>query len=81
LTQRSVEPYQVKEIILTNAIKLNLPNTVKIHLVVNVSRVWRYKDQVEGQKKKWPAPVTIKEKEKYKVEKILNKKKFREKDR
>jgi len=56
-------------------------NTVKIHSVVNVSRVQRYKDQVEDQKKEWPAPVIIEEKEEYKVEKILNKKKFRGKDK
>jgi len=75
-----VRLYQVKRIISINAIELDLPSTVKIHLVVNVSRVRRYKDQVEGQKKEQPAPVIIKEKEEYKVEKILNKKKFREKD-
>jgi len=57
-----------------------LPSTVKIHLVVNVSRVRRYKDQVEGQKKERPAPVIIKGEEEYKVEKILNKKNFRGKD-
>jgi len=33
---------------------------------------------VKGQKKKQPAPVIIEEE--YEVEKILNKKKFREKD-
>jgi len=48
--------------------------------VVNVSRVCRYKDQVEGQKKERPAPVIIKGEEEYKVEKILNKKNFRGKD-
>ena len=73
-------PYQVKGIILTNAIELDLPSTVKIHPVVNVSRVCRYKDQVEDQKKEQPAPVIIKRKEEYEVEKILNKKRFREKD-
>jgi len=46
-----VRPYQVKEIISTNAIELDLPSMVKIHPVVNISRVHRYKDQVEGQKK------------------------------
>jgi len=76
-----VEPYQVKEIISTNAIELHLPSTVKIHPVVNVSRVHRYRNQVEGQKKEQPAPVIIKGKEEYKVEKILNKKKFRGRDR
>jgi len=44
-----VGPYQVKEIISTNAIELDLPSIVKIHPVVNISRVHRYKDQVEGQ--------------------------------
>jgi len=39
LTERFIGPYQVKGIISTNAIELDLPNTVKIHPVVNVSRV------------------------------------------
>jgi len=39
LTKRFVGPYQVKGIILTNAIELDLPNTVRIHPVVNVSKV------------------------------------------
>ena len=73
--------YKVKRIILTNAIELELPSTIKIHLVVNVSRVHMYKDQVEGQKKEWPLLVIIEGKEEYKVEKILNKRKFRGKNR
>ena len=52
LMEQFVGPYQVKGIILTNTIELDLPSTIKIHLVVNVSRVCRYRDQVEGQKKK-----------------------------
>ena len=39
LTERFVGPYKVKLIVSTNAIELELPSTVKIHLVVNVSRV------------------------------------------
>jgi len=46
-----VEPYQVKGIILINTIELDLPTMIKIHLVVNVSKVQRYKDQVEEQRK------------------------------
>jgi len=34
-----VGPYKVKVIISNNAIELELPSTVKIHLVVNISRV------------------------------------------
>jgi len=70
----------VKGIISTNAIELDLLSTVKIHPVINVSRVQRYKDQVKGQKKEQPVPVIIEGEEEYKVEKILNKKKFRGKD-
>ena len=80
LTEQFVRLYQVKGIILINAIELDLLSTVKIHPVVNISRVCRYKDQVEDQKKKQPAPVIIEEEEEYKVKKILNKKKFRGKD-
>jgi len=39
LTERFVGPYKVKAIISNNAIELDLPSTVKIHPVVNVSRV------------------------------------------
>jgi len=69
-----------KGIISTNAIELELLSTMKIHPVVNVSRVCRYKDQVEGQKKKQPVPVKIEGEEEYEVEKILNKKKFKGRD-
>ena len=42
LTERFVGPYKIKEIVLSNAVKLELPSIVKIHLVVNVSRIRRY---------------------------------------
>ena len=38
-----VGPYKVKGIISSNAIELELPKSIKIHPVVNVSRVWLYK--------------------------------------
>ena len=39
LTERFVGPYKVREIISLNVVKLELPSTVKIHPVVNVSRI------------------------------------------
>jgi len=60
LMERFVGPYRVKEIISSNAVKLELPSIVKIHPVVNISRVRRYVGQVEGQRKEQPAPVIIK---------------------
>jgi len=51
LTERFVGPYKIKKIISLNAVELELPSTVKIHLVVNNSRIQRYVEQVEGQRK------------------------------
>ena len=63
LMERFVGPYRIKKIVLLNAVELELPSIVKIHLVVNVSRIQRYIGQVEGQRKEQPAPVIIKEEE------------------
>jgi len=51
LMERFVGPYKIKKIVSTNVIELELPSTVKIHPVVNISRIQRYVRQVEGQKK------------------------------
>ena len=60
LTERFIGPYRVKKIISLNTVELELPSIVKIHLVVNVSRIHKYIGQVEGQRKEQPAPVIIK---------------------
>ena len=73
LIERFVGPYKVKKIVSSNIVELELPSTVKIHLVVNVSRIHKYTGQVEGQKKEQLAPVIIKEKEEQEVKRILNK--------
>ena len=39
LTERYIEPYKIKEIVLLNTVELELPSIVKIHLVVNISRI------------------------------------------
>jgi len=64
LTERFVGPYKVKKIVSSNAIELELPKTVKIHPVVNVSRIHRYVGQVEGQRREQLAPVIIEGEEK-----------------
>jgi len=73
LTERFVGPYKIQKIVSSNVVKLELPSTVKIHLVVNVSRIQHYVGQVEGQRKKQLVPVIIEEKEEWEVERILNK--------
>jgi len=81
LTEHFVGPYRVKGIISSNAIELELPKSIKIHPAVNISRVQLYKLQVEGQKKIPPKPVIIEGKEEFKVEKILNKRTVRGKEK
>jgi len=73
LTERFVGPYKVKRIVLANAVELELPSTIRIHLVVNISRIYKYVGQVEGQKKEQPALVIIEGEEEWEVERILNK--------
>jgi len=81
LTERFVGPYKVKKIISINAVELELPSTMKIHPVVNISKIYRYIGQVEGQKKEQPAPVIIEGEEEWEVERILNKQWVRGKDK
>jgi len=73
LTERYVGPYKIKEIVLSNVVKLELPSTVRIHPVVNVSRICRYVEQVEGQRKEQPLLVIIEGEKEWEVERILNK--------
>jgi len=73
LIERFVGPYKVKKIVSSNAVELELPSTIRIHPVVNISRICRYIGQVKGQKKEQPAPVIIEGEEEWEVERILNK--------
>jgi len=81
LMERFVDPYRIEKIISSNTAKLKLPSIVKIHPVVNVSRIQCYIGQVKGQRKKQLAPVIIKGEEEWEVERILNKQKIRGKNK
>jgi len=73
LMERFVGPYKIKKVVSSNVVELELSTTIKIHPVVNVSRIRKYVGQVEGQRKEQPAPVIIKGEEEWEVERILNK--------
>ena len=73
LTERFIESYRIKKVILLNIVELELSSMIRIHLVVNISRIRKYVGQVKGQRNKQPAPVTIKGEKEQKVKKILNK--------
>ena len=59
LMERFVGPYKVKRIVSANTVELELPSTIRIHLVVNTSRIHKYVGQVKGQKKEQLALVII----------------------
>ena len=52
LTERYIRPYTIEEVVSINVVKLRLLSLMRIHLVVNVSWIVQYKEQVKGQKKK-----------------------------
>jgi len=69
LTEKFVELYKIKKIILDNVVELELPVSIKIHLVVNVSRIVIYQEQVKEQKKILSPLVEIDGKKEYEIEK------------
>jgi len=72
LTEKFIGPYVVKKIVLENAVELELPVSLRIHLVVNVRRIVKYREQVEEQKKIPPPPVEVAGEKEYEVEEILD---------
>ena len=71
-----VGPYFINEIVSTNVVKLQLPTLMRIHLVINVSQIVWYREQVRGQKAEKVKPVEVEGVKEWKVEKILNKRKL-----
>jgi len=77
LVERYMGPYKIEEVVSSNAVKLQLPSSMRIHLEVNVSQIVWYKEQIKGQRKKEGKPVKVEGIKEWEVEKILNKKKIR----
>ena len=77
LMERYVGPYAIEEVVLSNAVKLQLPSSMRIHSVVNISQIVKYKEQIKEQKKVEGKPIEIEGIEEWEVEKILNKKMMR----
>ena len=72
LTEKFIGPYVVRKIVLENTVELELSALLRIHPVVNVRRIVKYKEQVEGQKKIPPSSIEVAGEKEYKVEEILN---------
>ena len=61
LTERYVGLYTIEEVVSSNAVKLQLLSSMRIHLVVNISQIVWYKEQVKGQKKEEEKPIEVEE--------------------
>ena len=61
LVEKYVGLYEIKEVVSTNIVKLQLLSSMRIHLVVNMSQIVQYRKQMKGQKKKEEKPVEVEE--------------------
>lgn len=78
LTERRIRPYPIIEIISPNAVKVKLPGSIKIHPVINVSRLRLMKEpSIPGQTESEPPPVEIDGELEYEVEQILDSRIYR----
>jgi len=67
----------LKKVMSTNIVKLRLLTSIRIHLVVNLSQVVRYRELVEEQKVEEVKLIKVKAVKEWEFEKILNKQKIR----
>jgi len=59
LTERYIKLYIVEKVVSKNAVKLKLPFSMRIHSVVNFSRVVKYRKLVKRQKMEELKPVEV----------------------
>ena len=74
LSERWLSPYPITKLVGTNAVELRLPRSMRIHPVVNISRVKPYRERLPGQPVTAPGPSTVTEdrEEEYEVESIID---------
>ena len=72
LTDKYIGLYEVTKIMSENVVELELPASIRIHLVVNVKRIAKYREQVERQKKIPLPSIEVAGKKEHEVEKILD---------
>ena len=74
LSERWLGPYSITKLVGTNAIELRLPRSMRIHPVVNISRVKPYRNHLPGQPVTAPGPSNVMEDrdEEYEVESIMD---------
>ena len=73
LTEKWIGPYEISST-MPNAVELKLPKTLRIHPVVNISRVKPYLGPLSGQPVSRPGPIHVSEDrdEEYEVDAIID---------
>ena len=74
LSERWLGPYSITKLVGSNAVELRLPHSMRIHPVVNISRIKPYHERLPGQPVNAPGPSNVMEdhKEEYEVETIVD---------
>src|SRR5271168_3234432 len=74
LSERWLGPYTIIDLAGPNAVKLKLPQSMRIHPVVNVSRVKPYAERLPGQPVVKPGAVTVEEdgQQEYEVDYVVD---------
>lgn len=73
LAEKRIGPYEITEVISPNAVKLKLPKTIRIHPVVNVSRIRPYNpSRIPNHRTPPSPPVEIDGEFEFEVEQILD---------
>ena len=74
LSEKWIRPYLVVKMVGMNTVKLCLPHSMRIHLVINISHLKPYEEHLAGQLTVHPGPMEVTEdrKEEYEVEQIID---------
>jgi len=72
LIEQQLGPYEIIKIISSNAVKLKLSTSFKIHDVINISRIHPYRPPATGQSTIPPEPIVIEGTPEYEVEEITD---------
>ena len=59
LMKRYMRPYEIEKVVLKNTVNLRLPASMRIYLVVNISRIVKYREPARGQKVEEPKLVEV----------------------
>ena len=67
-------PYTIMKLVGSNTVELRLPHSMRIHPVVNISRIKPYRERLPGQPVTAPGPSNVTEdrEEEYEVERIMD---------